>query len=52
MSKFPGLFNSLCAIACIVAYTFTDSIGYMFAAVIFVINAATLRIIAAVKESA
>lgn len=48
--RFPGLFQSLAAIACIVAFSFTDSVSYMFAAVIFAIGAAEGRILAVIRK--
>ena len=51
--KFPGLIRSLAAIACVIAWICSDSpdrIGFLFAAVMFTVNAAADRIMATVKE--
>ena len=50
--RFPGLFQSLAAVACIIAHSFTGAIGFLFAAVIFAIAAAEARILAVVRSKA
>lgn len=50
--KFPGLLSTIIAIICIIAFALTDSIGFMFAAVLFAISAAEARILAVIRGAA
>jgi len=50
--RFPGLLSNVAALACVIGWCVSNSPSrdsFLFAAVIFTVNAATTRILAAVQ---